>query len=204
MPTPWSDALPVLGADRWFGSVVERVGPPRLRAPRGSYFASLVAAITDQQLAGAAARTIRGRVVQALEGRVTAERVRAADPDALRAAGLSRNKLAAIQDLAAKVEDRVVDLRRIRRLDDEEVVAHLTQVRGIGPWTARMFLMFDLHRPDVWPVGDLGVRKGWARIHRMERTPTSREVAGAAEHLRPWRSAAAWYCWRALESGTPD
>ncbi|HSM07032.1 MAG TPA: hypothetical protein VK858_20565 [Longimicrobiales bacterium] len=179
------------------------MGPPAVRAPRGSFFASLVAAITYQQLAGAAAQTIHGRVVEALQGRVTPESVLRADPKALRGAGLSRGKLRAILDLAGKCDEGTVRLRSIRRLADADVVEHLTQVWGIGAWTAEMFLMFDLHRPDVWPVGDLGVRSGWARIHGMEVPPTAEELTDAAEHLRPWRSAAAWYCWRAVEVLAP-
>lgn len=203
MRRPWPDAYPALLKDRWFAPVVERVGPPVLRPSRGSRFASLVAAITCQQLAGVAARTIHGRVVAALGGRVTPEGVLGADPEDLRGAGLSRAKLAAVLDLAEKTSDRTVRLRSLHRLDDEAVVEHLVRVRGIGPWTARMFLMFDLHRPDVWPVGDLGVRNGWARIHGLDRAPRAPELTEAADHLRPWRSAAAWYCWRAVELSTP-
>ena len=204
MPRVWSDAHPALLEDRWFGPLVERVGPPEVRPPRGSFFASLVAAVTYQQLAGAAARTIHGRVVDALGGRVTPERVLETDAGALRGAGLSRGKLKSILDLAEKSTDGTLRLRSLRRLGDEEVVEHLTQVWGIGTWTAEMFLMFNLHRPDVWPVGDLGVRNGWARIHGLETPLAAAEMVEAAEHLRPWRSAAAWYCWRAVEILTPD
>jgi len=200
VPAPWPGAVTVLAEDPWFAPLVDSVGPCRIRASRGSRFASLVSAIVYQQLAGAAARTIHGRVVAALGGRVTPATVLEAHPEELRAAGLSRAKLAAILDLAEKASNRTVRLRSLHRMDDGEVVKHLVQVRGIGPWTARMFLMFNLHRPDVWPVGDLGVRNGWARIHRLEHAPTPDELVGAANHLRPWRSAAAWYCWRATET----
>ena len=203
MPEVWAEAHDELLRDPFFAPVVSRVGPPRVRASRGSRFASLAAAITYQQLAGAAARTIHGRFVEVLGGRVTPERVLEADPEALRRAGLSRAKLAAILDLAEKVSDGTLRLRWIHRLDDQAMVQHLTRVRGIGPWTARMFLMFDLHRADIWPVGDLGVRNGWARIHRLPESPAPSELVDAADHLRPWRSAAAWYCWRALEGVTP-
>lgn len=192
-----------LARDPHFGPVVAAVGPVVLRPRRPSVFASLVAAIVYQQLAGRAAETIHGRVVEALGGRVTPERVLAADPDALRGAGLSRNKLAAIVDLAEQAGDGRVPLRRLGRLPDDQVLARLVRVRGIGPWTARMFLMFHLQRPDIWPAGDLGVRNGWARIHGLEAVPDARDLAGMAGHLRPWRSAAAWYCWRALEMDSP-
>ena len=203
MPKPWSDAHEFLLRDRAFRPVVERVGPPEVRPPRGSFFASLVAAVTYQQLAGAAAQTIHGRLVDALGGRVTPERVLTADPETLRAAGLSRSKLKSILDLAEKSTDGTLRLRSIRRLEDDAVVEHLTRVWGIGTWTAEIFLMFNLHRPDVWPVGDLGVRNGWARIHGLEAPLPAAEMVEAAEHLRPWRSAAAWYCWRAVEVLTP-
>lgn len=204
MPRPWDHGYRFLRRDPHFGRVVREVGPPVLRPPRGSYFASLVAAITYQQLAGRAAQTIHGRVVDALGGRVTPERVLAADPDELRGAGLSRAKLAAVTDLATKATDGTVRLRGLSRLADDEVVGRLTRVRGIGRWTAEMFLMFNLHRPDVWPVGDLGVRNGWAHIHGLAVSPDPTELDTAAEHLRPWRSAAAWYCWRAVEVLTPE
>jgi len=203
MPTPWDEGHRALLRDPHFRFLVKQVGPPVLRPPRSSVFSSLAAAIVYQQLAGKAAMTIHGRFVRVLEGRVTPDEVLAADPERLRSAGLSRGKLAAILDLASKATDGTVPLRGLSRLPDAEVVARLTRVRGIGPWTAEMFLMFHLHRPDVWPVGDLGVRNGWARIHGHAAPPDSRELQAAADHLRPWRSAAAWYCWRAVEVLTP-
>jgi len=166
-------------------------------------FSSLAAAIVYQQLAGKAALTIHGRFVDALGGKVTPERVLRADPESLRSAGLSRNKLAAILDLAEKATDGTVKLRGLSRLEDEVVVERLTRIRGIGRWTAEMFLMFNLHRPDVWPVGDLGVRNGWARIHGLVEPLDARAMESVADRLRPWRSAAAWYCWRAVEVLTP-
>jgi len=188
-----------LARDPRFAPVVEAVGPVTPGPRHPSAFASLAAAIIHQQLAGRAAQTIHGRFVEILGGRVTADRVLLADPERLRGAGLSRNKLAAVVDLARKAADGRVPLRGLGRLPDDQVLARLVQVRGIGPWTARMFLMFHLHRPDVWPAGDLGVRNGWARIHGLAEAPRSGALARMAEHLRPWRSAAAWYCWRALE-----
>lgn len=203
MPTPWNAAHRALRKDPHFRPLVTEVGPPVLRAPRGSVFASLTAAITYQQLAGKAARTIHGRVVEALGGKVTPETVLATDPEALRGAGLSRAKLAAILDLATKATDGTVKLRGLSRLENDQVVERLTLVKGIGRWTAEMFLMFDLHRPDVWPVGDLGVRNGWARIHGLKEPLDQKAMEEVADHLRPWRSAAAWYCWRAVEVLTP-
>lgn len=187
-----------LAADPVFGPWVARIGRPRLSRVTEPAFPYLVRAIVYQQLAGAAAATIHGRFVKALRGRVTPGAILRAREDDLRAAGLSRGKLAAVRDLAAKAP--VLGLDDLPWLDDDEVERRLTSVRGIGPWTAHMFLMFALRRPDVWPVGDLGVRSGYARIHGLGEAPREREMTPLGEAYRPWRSAAAWYCWRALET----
>ena len=173
----------------------------RLRPRRGDAFQSLASAITYQQLAGKAAQTIHGRFVAALDGDVTAERVLAASEDSLRAAGLSRAKLAAIRDLALKSTTGEVPLDALDELSDDEVVASLTRVRGVGAWTAQMYLMFDLARPDVWPTGDLGVRAGLGRVLGASVAPNPRETELIGVGYRPWRSAVAWYCWRAVDVG---
>ncbi|MGH7480984.1 MAG: DNA-3-methyladenine glycosylase family protein, partial [Longimicrobiales bacterium] len=160
----WPEATDRLLHDPAFGPLVQRVGPVRLREPRGNAFQSLAAAIVYQQLAGRAALTIHGRFVEALDGDVAPDRILAAPDDVLRAAGLSRNKMAALRDLAAKVASGEVELDGLAALPDEAVVASLTRVRGIGAWTAHMYLLFDLRRPDVWPTGDLGVRAGLVRV----------------------------------------
>ena len=180
--------------------LVAEGGQPRFPAPTESHFAQLVQAITYQQLAGAAARAIHGRLVAALLGEVTPERVLATPPEVLRAAGLSGAKLASLLDLSAKVLDGtvVLDSRRLGRQSDEEVVTRLTQVRGIGKWSAEMFLMFQLRRLDIWPTGDLGVRKGFALAWRIA-TPTPKELDALGEPYHPYRSIVAWYCWRATE-----
>jgi DNA-3-methyladenine glycosylase II len=182
------------------------VGHVEVPATDEEPFVYLLRAIVYQQLAGAAARTIHARVLAALGPRVTPAAVRAASDDDLRGAGLSRAKLLAIRDLAARTHERdvVLTLEALEALTDDEVVARLTRVRGIGPWTAHMFLMFRLHRPDVWPVLDLGVRNGWARVHGLDEAPDSRALAPLGERYRPWRSAVAWYCWRALEAPDSD
>lgn len=203
---PWTGGVRRLAEDPAFGPWVERVGPVSDIVSNEPPFEYLARAIVYQQLAGAAARTIHARVVEVLNGEVTPRRVAAADPVALRGAGLSAAKLKAVRDLAAKALDGTVDLApgALERLDDDEVVARMTRVWGVGRWTAEMFLMFRLGRPDVWPVGDLGVRTGWARIHGLGERPDARALEGAAGHLRPWRSAAAWYCWRVLELPSDD
>ncbi len=175
-------------------------GPPRFPAPTQSHFAQLVQAITYQQLAGAAARAIHGRLVAALLGEVTPEQVMRTPPEVMRAAGLSGNKLASLLDLATKVLDGtvVLDPRRLARQNDEEIVARLTEVRGIGKWSAEMFLMFQLRRLDIWPTGDLGVRKGFALAWRIA-PPTPKQLDLLGEPYHPFRSIVAWYCWRATE-----
>lgn len=199
----WPEATARLQEDPAFATLVERTGGVQLRPPRGDAFASLAAAIVYQQLAGKAAVTIHKRVVDTLRGDVRPESVLAASEADLRGAGLSRNKISAIRDLAEKVAGGVVRLEGVERLDDESVVAHLVQVRGIGRWTAEMFLIFNLHRRDVWPVGDLGVRAGLGRVLNWENPPTPREAELLGTGYRPWRSAVAWYCWRAVETLPP-
>ena len=201
--TAWPEATERLRHDPAFGPLVERVGPVRLRPPRGAPFESLAAAIVYQQLAGAAALTIHGRFVAAVGGDVTPETVLAASEESLRGAGLSRAKLGAIRDLAARSASGEVPLDDLDRLENHEVIERLTRVKGIGPWTAEMFLLFDLRRPDVWPIGDLGVRNGLGRVLGRDAPPTPAEMALIGTGYRPWRSAVAWYCWRALETITP-
>jgi DNA-3-methyladenine glycosylase II len=185
-----------------FRSIVEAMGPADLRRgrPRRTHFAELVRAICYQQLAGAAARTIHGRLEAALDGTPTPEAVLALPVDKLRAAGLSANKAASIRDLAEKVLAGDVELDRVARLSDDEIVRELTLVRGIGRWTAEMFLMFQLGRLDVWPIDDLGVRKGYAVLFGLEELPTAKALEPLGEPLRPYRSLAAWYCWRAADT----
>jgi DNA-3-methyladenine glycosylase II len=199
----WPEATERLRRDPAFGPLVAEVGPVRLRPPRGDPFASLVAAITYQQLAGKAALTIHGRVVEALGGDVRPAAVLAADEAALRGAGLSAAKLRAIRDLAEQVRSGAVPLDGFDGATDAEIRTRLTRVTGIGPWTADMFLMFDLRRADVWPVGDLGVRNGLARVLGWEAAPSPDEAELIGVGYRPWRSAVAWYCWRAVEVLTP-
>jgi DNA-3-methyladenine glycosylase II len=180
--------------------LVAGAGPIRIRPPQDTHFAALVRAITYQQLAGAAASTIHGRLVAALDGVVEPVRLLGLSDEVMRAAGLSGNKTASLRDLAAKVLDGIVvlDPRGISRETDEEVITRLTTVRGIGEWTAHMFLIFQLRRLDVWPTGDLGVRKGYGLAWGIP-MPTAKELEPLGEPLRPYRSVAAWYCWRAVE-----
>jgi DNA-3-methyladenine glycosylase II len=189
-----------------FAPIVAEVGPPQLGPPRRkqSHFAELARMICFQQLAGKAASTIHGRFVALFDGEPTPEAVLAAPVESLRGAGLSGNKTASIRDLADKVLSGEVELDRVAKLGDDELVGELVAVRGIGRWTAEMFLMFQLGRLDVWPVDDLGVRKGYGRLFRLAAMPTSKELQPLGEPMRPYRSVAAWYCWRVADSPALD
>lgn len=181
---------------------VAGAGPCTLaRRRHGGWFAALARAIVYQQLAIGAATAIHGRFAALYGGRPTAAAVLATADGDLRAVGLSGAKVAAVKDLAARVADGRLRLDGISGVPDDEVVARLCTVRGIGPWTAHMFLMFQLGRPDVWPVLDLSMRSGWARIHRLDAPPAAAQLAALGERYRPWRTVAAWYCWRAMETG---
>lgn len=174
--------------------------PPRLRAiPAPQRFARLARSIVYQQLAGSAAAAIHGRLVESLGGRVTPEAILAADAGTLAACGLSGSKAASLRDLADKVASGQVVLDRIGRLPDAAIVEHLCRVRGIGPWTADMFLLWALGRQDVWPIGDYGVRAGFARAWGLEKIPSPKELVAKGEPFRPHRSVVAWYCWRVMD-----
>jgi DNA-3-methyladenine glycosylase II len=179
--------------------LIARVGPigHRPRDPDGP-FAALVRAIVYQQLAGRAAQAIYSRVRTTVGETLTPEALTAASDSALRAAGLSANKLAALRDLSAKVLDGTVILTRTSRRSDEELIAALTAVRGIGRWTAEMYLMFQLRRLDVWPVDDLGVRQGYALAWKLDPPPTAKQLDPLGERFRPYRSIVARYCWAAV------
>ena len=180
--------------------LVADAGPPRVRPPAETHLAALVRAIVYQQLAGRAAAAIHGRLIGALGGEVTAQGLLSLPAEALRSAGLSGSKAASLRDLAAKVLDGtvVLDPAGLRAESDDEVAARLSAVRGIGKWTAEMFLMFQLRRLDVWPTGDLGVRKGFGLAWAIP-TPTPKQLEPLGEPYRPYRSVVAWYCWRAAE-----
>jgi len=187
--------------DPVLAGLVDRHGPPpaRRRVPVDRRFGDLARNIVYQQLAGRAAASIHGRFVEALDGDVCAARVLATPEAALRACGLSGSKAASILDLADKVAAGEVALDRIGRLPDQDVVTHLTVVRGVGPWTAQMFLMNTLGRLDVWPIGDYGVRAGFARAWGLDGVPTPKVLDALGEPFRPYRSLVAWYCWRAAD-----
>ena len=164
-----------------------------------SHFESLVSSVISQQLATAAARTIKARFISEC-GKVTPKNVSKLSDGQMRAVGLSAAKSKTIQGLASASLNREIDFRKLHEQVDDEVYQSLTSLWGIGPWTVDMFMMFQLGRLDIWPTGDLGVRRGWERIHKLkdEITPESLEKKGAK--FQPHRSVVAWYCWRALDN----
>jgi len=189
--------------DLKLASLIDRVGAFGLKLyPGASPFEALSESIIYQQITGRAAETIAGRFRERVgEGSFPPpERVLEASDTILREAGLSRGKVAALRDLAAKSLDGTVpEMARLRAMEDEEIVERLTVVRGIGRWTAEMFLIFRLGRPDVLPIHDYGVRKGFKLAFRTRALPEPESVARRGECWRPYRTVASWYLWRALE-----
>lgn len=190
-------------ADKTLARLIRKVGPCQLapetkRAP----FQALVRSVTFQQLNGKAAETIFGRVLALFPGRKfpSPEELLGTSDEKLRGAGLSRNKTLAVKDLAAKTLDGVVpDSRTIRKLSNEEILERLTSVRGVGPWTVEMLLMFTLGREDVLPATDFGVRKGFALTFGSQELPSPKELLAHGEKWRPHRTTASWYLWRAVD-----
>ncbi|HEY2082607.1 MAG TPA: DNA-3-methyladenine glycosylase [Verrucomicrobiae bacterium] len=193
-------------ADKSLARLIKKVGPCTMKPHRQrTPFVALVTAVTHQQLNGTAAKTILKRVLALYPGKrfPTPEDVLATPDDRLRTAGLSRAKVAAIKDIAAKTVAGVVPGSRvITKLSNEEILERLTSVRGVGPWTVEMLLMFTLGRTDVLPATDYGVRKGFALAFGWKDLPTPKELLEYGERWRPHRSTAAWYLWRALELPT--
>ena len=180
-------------------ALIKRAGRMELRDASPDGFAALVRSIMYQQLAGAAATAILGRFLKLFADGLNPDAVLALPAGSMRGAGVSGPKEAAITDLARKVADGTVPLGDVDSLSDDDLKARLVQVRGIGPWTAEMFLIFQLRRLDVWPVDDYGVRKGWTLAHRKRELITPRALMAEGEIFRPYRTVAAWYCWRAVE-----
>lgn len=176
-----------------------RISPP---VPVAGRYESLARTIAHQQLAGRAAATIWSRVRDAVDGEFTPGAVRRLDPRLLRQAGLSGAKVLALLDLTDRCLDGRLEFERLGRMTDERVIDTLSSVRGIGPWSAQMFLMHELGRLDVWPTGDLGVRSGYAKAYNLRSAPTPGRLQELGERFRPYRSVAAWYCWRAVDD--PD
>ncbi len=179
--------------------VIRVIGPYTLR-PQRNRFGMLVRSIISQQISTAAARTIRERLENLLGDQgMQPEAIAALSPEQLRSVGLSRQKAAYIADLAGKVADGTIPLSRMGRMSDEAVIECLTQIKGIGRWTAQMFLIFSLGRPDVFPVDDLGVRVALTRIYSLGEKPSRDELAEIGRRWSPFATVGSWYCWRYLE-----
>ena len=203
----WADAAVthLRQADPVMARIIDEVGPLAITR-RSERFAALVRAIIFQQLAGRAAQTIFDRFVSSVgQGRFpTPEQVLATSDETMRAAGLSRGKMAYLRDLAEHVRDGKLNFHRFPRMDDDEVIADLTRVKGIGRWTAEMFLMFNLNRPDVLAVDDLGLRNGATRAYGKKSPVSAKELREMGESWRPYRTAASWYLWQGLRIITPE
>jgi DNA-3-methyladenine glycosylase II len=202
LPFDWDASVAEIeGRDPRLAPVIERLRHRRLEIDAlKTPIEALARAIVYQQLSGKAAATIFGRLKKTLGGRITPDRIAAAKDEALRAAGCSRAKALALRDLAAKAQEGVVPtLVKLRKMEDDEIVERLTQIRGIGRWTVEMLLIFRLGRPDVLPVDDFGVRKGFAIAYGLADLPKPRWLAEHGELWRPFRTVASWYLWRATE-----
>lgn len=190
----------IADTDKRFALVIEKselcdIGTSN---PERSHFESLVSSVISQQLATAAAKTIKTRFL--LEcGKVTPKNVAKMELAQLRGAGLSGAKSKTIQGLASAALEKEVDFKNLHEMTDEQVYRDLTKLWGIGPWTVDMFMMFQLGRLDIWPTGDLGVRRGWEQVHKLKTEITPGDLEKKGDKFRPHRSVVAWYCWRALD-----
>ena len=198
--TPEETARLILQKEPSFRHIITHMGPPprRRNAPINQRFGAIARSITSQLLATGAATTIHARVVEACDGDVTEESILRAGPATLRKTGLTRTKAEAMVELARMSLAGHINFDRHGRMNNEEIAREITAVRGIGPWTAHMYLMFTLARPDIWPSGDYGVRYGWSIVHGEEEIISERELKAVAESLAGVQSATAWYCWQAL------
>ena len=203
----WSEAERFLSrGDPVMRQLIKRVGPCTL-APRRDYFVKLCQSIFAQQLSTKVASVLFGRfrdqfpMRRPTPGRVLAF-LRSGDEELIRKVGLSRQKRVYVEDLAARFARGEIQTKKLASMGDEGIVQALIPVKGVGRWTVEMFLIFSLNRPDVWPVDDLGVRKGWQVVYGLAEMPGRNELMGLGERFRPWRSVAAWYLWRGAEGKT--
>ena len=189
--------------DPILGKVIARVGPYRLVPRRaGTHYDALVRSIVFQQLSGKAAGTIHRRLCELYpRNNPRADLLLATSDETLRGAGLSRQKIGYLRDLATRVTDRSLPLAHLGRLPDDAIIEHLVQVKGIGRWTVQMFLMFRLGRPDVLPDLDLGIQTAIQRTYGLRKRPGPKDVLRIGERWRPYASTASWYLWRSLENG---
>lgn len=186
------------GRDQVLREVIDAAGPCALKLRRDR-FAALAGSILSQQISTSAARTIRARLIERAGGRLAAEPLLALSDEELRACGVSAQKAGYLRDLSSRVASGALPLDRIGRLGDEEVIQYLTAVKGIGRWTAQMFLIFSLGRPDVLPHDDLGIRNAIRKLYGLPEMPRRDEMDRIAEPWRPYASVACWYLWRSLD-----
>ena len=201
-PLDYSRASRLLRRDPVMAALIREHGPCGLAdALRVDHLSALVRAIIFQQLSTKAASTIHGRFVGLLpDGKITAPALTAVTDEQFRSVGVSRQKALYLRDLAGKIDSGAVTLDNLENLDDEAVITALTAVKGIGRWTAEMFLMFRLQRPDVLPVGDLGICTAVQRIYRLRQRPKPKRLVAIGEAWRPYRSVACWYLWESLKT----
>lgn len=194
-----NEAEKFLSKDKYLKGVIKKHGPCTIKPiNKKEYFPDLVDAICSQQLSGKAAATIFNRVKEGVGGKLTPEAIHKTKDEKLRSFGLSWAKVSYVKDLAKRVENKELKINYLSNLSDEEVMKELVAVKGIGPWTAEMFLMFSLARPDVFPIDDLGIKKGVEKLSGKKLLGLS--LAKFAERWKPFRTVASWYIWRSLEN----
>lgn len=196
----WQDAENFLKEDKYIAPLIKKWGHCTVKkSPKSKYFVDLLEAITNQQLSGKAASTIFGRVRNLCGGKITPEAILQTPEVELRSAGLSSAKIKYVKDLTERTKKGELKIRLLDNLPDDEVVAELVAVKGIGRWTAEMFLMFSLARPDIFPVDDLGIRKGFEKV-TGRKFDKEKSAGFAFKQWSPHRTVASWYLWRSLEN----
>ncbi|MFZ3301449.1 MAG: DNA-3-methyladenine glycosylase [Microgenomates group bacterium] len=195
----WKEAENKLQKDKFIGPLIQKWGSCTIKPiPKSKYFEDLVDAICSQQLSGKAAKTIFGRVKNLLV-KVTPEIIISKTDQELRDCGLSWQKVSYIKDLATKAINKELIISELDRLQDEEVITELIKVKGIGRWTAEMFLMFSLARPDIFPIDDLGIKNGYEKV-TGKKWDKIKSAKFAEKNWKPYRTVASWYLWRSLEN----
>lgn len=195
----WDEAYIQFKNDKILAPLIQKYGPCEIqKRPKNLYFTSLVRAITGQQLSVKAAATIYGRVEELLKREITPEAILKVEDDKFRGAGLSYMKISYVKDLATKALSGELEINKMDDLEDHIVEKELIAVKGIGKWTAEMFLMFTLGRPDIFPVDDLGIRNAFKKL--IDDKATNEEMEKYAQRWKPWRTVASWYLWRSLEN----
>lgn len=196
----WKEAVTFLKKDKYIASLIQKWGSCAIKkSPKSRYFIDLVESIANQQLSGKAAATIFGRVKGLCSGKIEPGIILGLSDEKLRSAGLSFAKIKYIKDLATRVNEGSLNINRLDKFTDEEVITELIQVRGIGRWTAEMFLMFSLGRPNIFPVDDLGIKRGFEKVtgKKWDKVKSARF---ADKHWSPYKTVASWYLWRSLEN----